>query len=296
MNLLLNLLVLIITGGFVGLFIYNLVLNVIRAINANKQMQQSYDSVEGVIKDIKKEKNRVYIQVEYLSKANNTKFADFFEMSVKEFKEQYTIGDKVTINYLITQGLKKVNCFPTFLSGQKIKVESTPIITDAILLLGGAYIFVTMLLMMLVRDESGLTGLMWNGRPLLSSLKLNTVPEGTKGVLDSNMFILLIAVFFYVVVFGYVLDRLTNLPQNQKTLYLKLCGVKGTAEVKTFKFSKSKNAQGLKESLMKISFFTNNGEKVDADLSSYLYSETQEQYVSILYDEKNPKNVVYMRK
>ena len=47
---------------------------------------------------------------------------------------------------------------------------------------------------------------------------------------------------------------------------------------------------------MKIEFFTNSGEKVECDLNSYLYSETEEQFIDILYDEKNPKNVCYMRK
>ena len=60
-----------------------------------------------------------------------------------------------------------------------------------------------------------------------------------------------------------------------------------------FKFGKSKNAQGVKESLLEIEFFTNSGEKVNCSLNSYLYTNTQEQYIDILYDPKNPKNVVY---
>ena len=65
------------------------------------------------------------------------------------------------------------------------------------------------------------------------------------------------------------------------------------AEVKTFKFTKNKNNQGTKESALEIEFFTNAGEKVNCSLNSFLYTETQEQYIDILYDESNPKNVVY---
>ena len=37
-------------------------------------------------------------------------------------------------------------------------------------------------------------------------------------------------------------------------------------------------------------------EKIKANLNSFMYTETQEQYVNILYDVHHPKNVVYMRK
>ena len=33
--------------------------------------------------------------------------------------------------------------------------------------------------------------------------------------------------------------------------------------------------------------------KGNCSLNSYLYTNTQEQYIDILYDELNPKNVVY---
>jgi hypothetical protein len=31
-------------------------------------------------------------------------------------------------------------------------------------------------------------------------------------------------------------------------------------------------------------------------LSSYAYTETQEEYIDVIYDPKNPKNVVYLLK
>lgn len=47
---------------------------------------------------------------------------------------------------------------------------------------------------------------------------------------------------------------------------------------------------------MEIEFYNNKGEKIKANLNSFMYTETQEQYVNILYDVHHPKNVVYMRK
>ena len=46
---------------------------------------------------------------------------------------------------------------------------------------------------------------------------------------------------------------------------------------------------------MQIEYYTSSGEKINTRISSYLYSETQEEYVDIIYDAKNPKNVVYLR-
>ena len=68
------------------------------------------------------------------------------------------------------------------------------------------------------------------------------------------------------------------------------------AEVKTYKFGRNKDAKGNKESMLQIEFYDNKGNLVQANLNSYMYTETQEQYINILYDLKNPKNVVYMRK
>lgn len=68
------------------------------------------------------------------------------------------------------------------------------------------------------------------------------------------------------------------------------------AEVKTFKFGRNKDAKGNKESLIEIDFIIIKVNLIKANLNSFMYTETQEQYINILYDLKNPKNVVYMRK
>ena len=304
MNFIINLLVLIITGGIAVIFAVNLIINLIRSSRVNKVIKQGTKYVTGKIIELQETKNRVIIKVEYVSDANRNKFIDVFELTKKEFADKYYEGQEVKIYYPDVNGLKKVYCFPTYLEGQKQKMEAGPIFTDSFLLLGGLYIFVMLLISMLTKKEAsdGLLymGLQWDGLPLIAlfSRLSNTVLTDEAGnILAVTTGIYLLIIFlFYFMLYTYVYERLTGMSSQHKQSYLKLCGIKGMAEVKTFKFSRSKGPNGQKESLMKIEFYTNNGDKINCDLSSYLYSETQEQYVDILYDEKNPKNCVYMKK
>ena len=80
-----------------------------------------------------------------------------------------------------------------------------------------------------------------------------------------------------------------------KQNYLKLYGNIAKARVKTYKFSRQKNSKGNKESIIDIEFSTSEGEQVNTRLTSFLYTETQEEYIDIIYDPKKPKNVVYLR-
>ena len=115
------------------------------------------------------------------------------------------------------------------------------------------------------------------------------VTEVTSGV----MLILYLVMHFLLMT--YVIDRLNNAPTQENQNYLQIYGIHTNAEVTTFKFVGSKNSRGYKESQMEIEYFNGVGEKIKAKCSSYYYSETQEQFVSILYDPKNPKNVVYIK-
>lgn len=292
MNFILNLLVIIATAVFAVAYLVNLVINLIRAIKVNKLMKTDPDFVEGKVIEVIKQKNRVYVRVEYFSKVNMLKFTELFELTHKEFNDQYYEGQEVKIYYPKVNKDEKVTCFPTYLEGQKRGIEAGPLFTDVILLAGGVYVFITILLQIITPDETGLIGLEWNGRPFIEATRnLDTAVEGTTACL-SGVYLIIIAMF-YLMLFTYMKERLFGMSSAHKTEYLKICGVKGTAEVKTFKFTKNKNNQGTKESALEIEFFTNTGEKVNCSLNSFLYTETQEQYIDILYDESNPKNVVY---
>ena len=292
MNFILNLLVIIATAVFALAYLANLIINLIRALKVNKLMKEDPDFVEGKVIEVIKQKTRVYVRVEYTSKVNMLKFTELFELTQKEFNDQYYEGQDVKIYYPKLNKDEKVTCFPTYLEGQKITLEAGPLVTDVILLAGGVYVFITILLQIITPDTTGLIGLQWNGRPLIEATKnLDTPVEGVTPCL-TGVYLIIIAMF-YIMLFTYMKERLFGMSSAHKTEYLKVCGIKGTAEVKTFKFSKNKNSQGVKESQLEIEFFTNAGEKVNCGLNSFLYTETQEQYIDILYDETNPKNVVY---
>ena len=295
MNLIPNIIVLSIAAGFTVVYIINFIINLVRATKVNKSIKGAPDFVDGKVIDVIQGKNRVYIRVEYASPKSMVKFENTFELTKKEFNDQYFVGQEVKIFYAKQENAKNISCFPIYLEGQKLGIEAGPIVTDVILFVGGLYIFISCLLALLAKDpKTGVIGLQWNGRPLVNFLQFSTPITGTTPVF--NILYIFIIVIFYIMLFSYVRERLSGMTQSHKQNYLKLCGVKTTAQVKTFKFNKSKNDRGVKESMMEIEFFTNSGEKVNCSLNSFLYTETQEEYIDILYDEKNPKNVVYMRK
>lgn len=304
MNLIINILVLVITGAAVGLFAFNLIINIIRGTKVNKQMQTNPEYVMGTVTSIERARKRVFVKVEYISKANKNKFAEIYEFSEKKFEDQYVEGQEVKIFYPNPKDLKKVNSFPTFLEGQKIKMELGPLFTDIMLFAGTAWIFVMLLIAMLTpklaSDGNTYIGLQWNGLPLISLFgRFNPdvlVDENNYPLTVTSGFYMLIVILFFFMLYPYIKERLLGMSATHKNNYLKLCGVKATAEVKTFKFTRNKGENGQKEAELQIEYFTRNGEKINCSLSSFLYSETQEQYIDILYDEKQPKNVVYMRK
>ena len=296
MNLIPNIIALAIAGGFTIVYIVNFIINLVRAKKVNKAIKNSPDFVDGKIIDVIKGKKRVYIKVEYVSDKSGVKFENVFELTEKEFNDQYFVGQEIKIFYAKQENQKRITCFPIYLEGQKTGIEMGPMVTDIILFVGGLYIFISMLFALLQVDkESGLIGLQWNGRPFVDFLRFSTA-TGKNPTPVFNILYIFIIIIFYVMLFSYVKERLSGMTQSHKQNYLKLCGSKGTAQVKTYKFNKSKNSEGVKESMLEIEFFTNSGEKVNCSLNSFLYTETQEEYIDILYDEKNPKNVVYMRK
>ncbi len=261
------------------------IIGLIRAIKVNKSMKQKCESANGKVIEIIKEKKRVYVKVEYTSPGNRIKFVDFFEFTEKEFADQYYVDQEVKIYYPEVENQKKVTCFPTYLEGVKIKVQSGPIVTDAMFM--GVGIFMTCWLTYIIATIGSIN---------IGSIIATDVASASGCGSYGTMIIFLLPLFMYVMTIPYIIERFTMAPKEQNQSYLKLCGAKSMAEVKTFKFSRNKDAKGNKESMMEIEFYNNKGEKIKANLNSFMYSETQEQYINILYDIKNPKNVVYMRK
>lgn len=267
--------------GYIACFI----LNLIRARKVNKEMQIAHNVIKANVVEVIKEKKRVYVKVEYTSTTNFVKFVEFFEFTEREFNDQYYVGQELEVYYPNVDNMKRVTCFPTYLEGEKIKVKTGPVVTDAILAVVG--ILMTAWFTSLIIQLGGFY--IFNDG--------NTSASATMDCTSFSSFLIyLLPLFMYISTIPYVVERLTSCSKEENQSYLKLYGAKCMAEVKTFKFGRNKDAKGNKESMLEIEFYNNKGELIKANLNSFMYTETQEQYINILYDLKNPKNVVYMRK
>ena len=95
---------------------------------------------------------------------------------------------------------------------------------------------------------------------------------------------------------SYIIERLVGMTKDHNEKYLKICGLRAKAEVMTYKLTKTKNAQGVKQSQIKVSFRSNVGEKIETDISSFMYTEKPDQFIDVLYDGVKPKRAVYLKK
>lgn len=285
MNVVLSIIYYICIVAFMFGYIVCFIINLIRAIKVNNSMKEDYSKVNANVVEVIHEKKRVYVKVEYVSPTNFVKFVDYFEFTEKSFNDQYYVDQELGIYYPKVDDLKRVTCFPTYLEGNKIKIKAAPLVTDAFLAIVG--IFMTGWFTTLIIKSGGFN--------IFNST--NTNPENLFNCASfSSILVYMLPLFMYITTIPYLIERLTTASKEENQNYLKLYGAKCMAEVKTFKFGRNKDAKGNKESLIEIEFYNNKGELIKANLNSFMYTETQEQYINILYDLKNPKNVVYMRK
>lgn len=280
MNIATNIIFLVLTGAFMVLYAYNLVLNIIRAVKTNKLIKADPQTLEATVVEVKQVKKRVYIRVQYTSTSNLQTFESIYELTQKEFNDQYYVGQKLNIIFPKITGTKRIHCFPTYLDGTKIVVEAGPIFTDCLILASGIFIFCFSLSNMLVK------GVFTNNLPLISL-------DGS----DSTVTWLTILIFLiiYFVLMSYIIERIGGISKDHSENYLKMCGLKAKAEVITYKLNRSKNANGVRQSDIKIEFRTNKGEKIEANIASYMYTEHPDQFIDVLYDGRRPQMAVYVR-
>lgn len=286
-NIIINNLFLVMTAGFMILYLVSMIINLIRATKVLKDLKKNPKVVKGVIVDIAQDKKYTFIKVKYTSPSNHQVFTDTIQMTNSDFNDQYYVDQEVDVRYPDPTKLKRIYYFPKFIGDQKIKIEAGPLFTDALLVASGIFIFCYVLYQM-IATEGAFTGKV----PLIAGGLFQTTQTQTTGVFST--FAVLASIVIYVILFSYVLERLISASVEHTHNYLKLCGIQCTAKVVTYKFGRSKDAKGNKESQMKIEFY-DNGELIQANLNSYLYTETQDEYIKILYDPKNPKTTVYIR-
>lgn len=285
-----NILFLSITLGFMVLYFVSLILNIVRASKTLKQLKTNPKTVKAVVTEISEDKHNVYIKFKYTSNVNRQTFNDMISMPKSDFKDQYYVDQEIEIIYPDTDGFKRVYYFPRFFKEQKRKIEGGPLFTDILICVAGTAIFVYTLVQMILKPGAfnGTVELVQAGG-IFQPVTETSSQEGL-----FNMFTVIIMMVVYFMLFSYVLERLISASVEHTHNYLKLCGIMCTARVVTYKFGRSKDSKGNKESQMKIEFY-DNGELIQANLNSHLYTETQEEYIRILYDPKHPKTTVYMR-
>lgn len=274
MNFLVNYLILIIAAGLTGFYLTSFIINLIRTNKVKKELYNNPTTLKGNITKIMEHKKKVYVRVKFRSPSNNMDFENVFEYFKDEFNDQAKVGDEVLLTYPEISNLKRVYAFPMFLEQDKIKMPIGATVTDLLLVGFGIYVLISIVISMV---QAG---------AFTNNISVTEVHNAIMLILYAVMHLLLLS---------YGIDRMINAPIEDNQNYLKIYGIQCTAQVKTFKFAGSKNAKGFKESQMEIEYYNEKGEKIETRCASYYYSETQEEFINILYDPKNYKNVVYVK-
>ena len=258
---------------FLGLYTFNFIISLIRDIKSkNKFKTNDYLTVEGTVIKIDENKKFTYVIIEFTGPKNLIAFTQTFQYTVEEFKKNpYEVGDKVKLAYNDVSNVKKLHTFPIIIEGSKPKLEKGAIFANLALVGVAGYFSIYILI-----------------------TTLNKWSEEFANIFSGTY--VLIVLMIYVVLLTYLIESIFSIPKTENQNYLKAYGHHTKARVVTFKLGGKKNPKGFKESRMTIEYRNHLGELTQTMLSSYAYTETQEEYIDVIYDPKNPKNVVYLLK
>jgi len=281
MNTFLKILYLSIVAMFCLAFVFNFILNIVRDSIAKRALKKNPKEVLGRIREIQQAKNRIYVDVEFKSPHNNLLLSETFELFESDInKDDYQVGNSVTLIYNdIPESKKRVRNFPLQLNNFKVKLDKQTMFLNIALVVLGLFVLANTIYQYIV------------AKAFTTDIALVSAENG----IFNSYFYILIMIVIYFVLSSYLVSSIMEAPKRDVHNYLKFYGNVVKARVITFKFGKSKNSQGVKESNMEIEFSTSTGEQVKTKLSSFLYTETQEEYIDILYDPKDPKTVVYIK-
>lgn len=258
---------------FLGFYVFNFIISLIRDIKSkNKFKTNEYLTVDGTVIKIDENKKFTYVIIEFTGPKNLIAFTQTFQYTVEEFKNNpYEVGDKVKLAYNDVSKVKRLHTFPIIIEGSKPKLEKGAIFAN-LALVGVAGYFSIYILITTLQKWSEEFGKIFSGTYVL------------------------IVLMIYVVLLTYLIESIFSIPKTENQNYLKAYGHHTKARVVTFKLGGKKNPKGFKESRMTIEYRNHLGELTQTMLSSYAYTETQEEYIDVIYDPKNPKNVVYLLK
>lgn len=263
---------------FFFVFIINFVIGLVRDIRYKKALRNNPQTVNAYVRQVDKVKNRVYMLVEFQSEHNRLTFTETYEFFESDLKgREFSVGDPVDLIYNDVSSWKRVMGFPLLLKEFKVKLDKGPLFLNIMLVLFSIWVNATTILTFV--NNNGFSD------------EINF--SGENGLF--NPVYVLIMVFVYAMILSYVVVNIIEMPKKDMQNYLKLYGNIAKARVKTYKFGRAKNSKGNKESIITIEFSTNSGEQVETKLTSFLYTETQQEYIDILYDPRKPKCVVFLR-
>ncbi len=254
-------------------YIINFIISLIRDIKSkNKFKNNDYLTIDGTIINIQKTKKMIHVFIEFTGPNNLILFSQVYDFTHDEFnKNPYEIGQKVKLAYNDVSNTKKIHNFPIIIEGSKPKIDKGPLFANGALVGVAGYFSFYILFTCLNNWEKAFSELY------------------------SSAYVLIVLVIYFVLL-SYLIESLFSIPKNENQNYLKIYGNTTKARVITFKLGGSKNQRGYKESRMTIEYRNHLGELIKTNLASYMYTETQEEYIDIVYDPKNAKNVVYLKK
>lgn len=263
---------------FFFVFVVNFVIGLVRDLKFKNAIKKNPQTLKAHVRELDKVKNRVYMIVDFQSPHNRLNFSEAYEFFESDLKgREFTVGEEIDLIYNDVTTWKKVMGFPLLIKEFKVKLERGPLFLNIMLIIFSIWVNINMILVYVNNDGFN-----------------PEVPFSGEGGLFNQIYVL-IMVFVYAMILSYVVVNIAEMPKKDMQNYLKIYGNIAKARVKTYKFGRAKNNKGNKESIITIEFSTNEGVQVETKLTSFLYTETQQEYIDILYDPKKPKCVVFLK-
>jgi hypothetical protein len=268
---------------FIIFFIVATVIVALRYINTYKKMDQEGKKkvLEAKITQTSNDINNIIFLADFVSPASRINFNKRFVLSKKHFNEEDFTENK-TINLVYPEvdeeKQSKVLYFPLLVEGQKRPYNYQ------FLLGAGSLIVATIALLVFLISTFSKNNMFDKG-----------IGEVWEFLVSKSQFLVVLVIMGFFVAMQAMLTILISPSRDTLYDYLKVYGVKAKARVKTYKYGRAKS-EGMKECHLEIEYTTFEGEKIETRLSSFLYFQTQEEYIDILYAPQDPKNVVYLRK
>lgn len=275
--------IIILMSLFIIFFIATTVIIFLRLIKVTKEMELPGKKkvLEGVISKKQTDQNSIVLYVDFTSPTSRVNFNKRFVLNKKQFDENsFNEGQKVNLVCPVVEEetVKRVMVFPLLIEGQKQPFNMQ-------FVFGSLALIVATIALLVFTINGFINNQMFN----------KSMSDVWNYLVSTNQFLVLMVIMGFFIATQAMITILISPSRDTLYDYLKVYGVKAKARVKTYKYGRAKSKEN-KECHLQVDFTTYKGEKIETRLSSFLYYQTQEEYIDILYAPTEPKNVVYLRK